>query len=216
MTPLQSSKSSREISFIAVLLLAGATALAQQSSSMQQQSSPAQQQPTPCQSNASSSLANADSSGPSTASFADQSFIEDTLKGNQAQVEMSQLAQQKASSGDVKEFSQHMIQIHTQLNQQLAPLAKQLAVNENQKPSKEAKKEIAQLEQLSGTDFDTAYIQAMVKEQEHSLKEFKSEETAQNPMIQKATKIDEPVLTQHYQILQKIAQTHNVPLDNKE
>lgn len=209
--------SSREISFIAVLLLAGATAFAQQPQNMQQQSSPAQQQqPTPGQSNATSSIANADSSGPSTASFADQSFIEDTLKDNQAQVEMSQLAQQKASSGDVKEFSQHMIQIHTQLNQQLAPLAKQLAVNENQKPSKEAKKEIAQLEQLSGPDFDTAYIQAMVKEQQHSLKEFKSEESAQNPMIQRATKVDEPVLTQHFQILQKIAQTHNVPLDAKE
>lgn len=214
MTPQHSS---REISFIAVLLLAGATAFAQQPQNMQQQSSPAQQQqPTPGQSNATSSIANADSSGPSTASFADQSFIEDTLKDNQAQVEMSQLAQQKASSGDVKEFSQHMIQIHTQLNQQLAPLAKQLAVNENQKPSKEAKKEIAQLEQLSGPDFDTAYIQAMVKEQQHSLKEFKSEESAQNPMIQRATKVDEPVLTQHFQILQKIAQTHNVPLDAKE
>jgi putative membrane protein len=214
MTPQHSR---REISFIAVLLLAGATAFAQQPQNMQQQSSPAQQQqPTPGQSNATSSIANADSPSPSGPNFADQSFIEDTLKDNQAQVEMSQLAQQKASSGDVKEFSQHMIQIHTQLNQQLAPLAKQLAVNENQKPSKEAKKEIAQLEQLSGPDFDTAYIQAMVKEQQHSLKEFKSEESAQNPMIQKATKIDEPVLTQHFQILQKIAQTHNVPLDAKE
>jgi putative membrane protein len=209
-------QSSREISFIAILLLAGATAFAQQPQpGGAQQSSPAQQQPGQAN-NPNSALANADASGPSTPNFADQAFVEDTLKDNQALLQMSQLAQQKASSGDVKEFSQHMIQIHTQLNQQLAPLAKQLDVSANQKPSKQEKKEIAQLEQLSGPDFDTAYIQAMAKEQQHSLKEFKNEESAQNPMIQKATKIDEPVLTQHFQILQKIAQTHNVPLDAKE
>jgi putative membrane protein len=205
-----SIRQSTEISFVAVLLLAGATAFAQQPNSMQQQQTPAQQQTTPGQPN--SSLPGADTSAPSTPNFADQAFVEDTLKNNQAQVQMSQLAQQKASSGDVKDFSQRMIQIHTQLNQQLVPLAKQLDVSQNQKPSKEQKKEIAQLEQLSGPDFDTAYLQAMAKEQEHSLKQFKSEQSAQNPMIQKAAKMDEPVLTQHYQILQKIAQTHNVTI----
>jgi putative membrane protein len=201
-----SIRQSTEISFAAVLLLAGAAAFAQQP----QQQQPAQQQPTPSQTN--SSLASPDSSAPSTPNFADVSFVEDTLKNNDAQVQMSQLAQQKASSGDVKEFSQRMIQIHTQLNQQLVPLAKQLDVSQNQKPSKQQKKEIAQLEQLSGPEFDTAYLQAMAKEQEHSLKQFKGEESAQNPMIQKAAKMDEPVLTQHYQILQKIAQSHNVTI----
>ena len=148
--------------------------------------------------------------------YADQAFVENMLKNNDAQIQMSQLAQQKASSGDVKDFSQRMIEIHTQLNQQLAPLAKQLDVNQNQKPSKEQKKEIAQLEQLSGTDFDSAYLQAMAREQAHSLKQFKSGESLQNPSIQKAAKVDEPVLDQHYQILQKLAQTHNVTLDAKE
>ena len=201
-----SIRQSTEISFAAILLLAGAATFAQQP----QQQQPAQQQPTPSQTN--SSLASPDSSAPSTPNFADVSFVEDTLKNNDAQVQMSQLAQQKASSGDVKEFSQRMIQIHTQLNQQLVPLAKQLDVSQNQKPSKQQKKEIAQLEQLSGPEFDTAYLQAMAKEQEHSLKQFKGEESAQNPMIQKAAKMDEPVLTQHYQILQKIAQSHNVTI----
>jgi putative membrane protein len=209
-----SIRHSTQISFVAVLLLAGATAVAQQPTSMQQQQTPAQQQTTPGQPN--SPLPTADTSTPSMPNFSDQAFVEDTLKNNQAQVQMSQLAQQKASSGDVKEFSQRMVQIHTQLNQQLVPVAKQLDVNQNQKPSKEQKKEIAQLEQLSGAEFDTAYLQAMAKEQEHSLKQFKSEETAHNPMLQKAAKIDEPVLTQHYQILQRIAQTHNVTIASVE
>jgi putative membrane protein len=200
-------QSRREIFFLAVLLLASTTAFAQMGG--MHQSMPAQPQP------ASNSTPANDNTSSYTPSPADQSFVEDTLKANQAQVEMSQMAQQKAFSGDVKAFSQNMIQIHTQLNRQLTPLAKQLQVNENQKPSKQEKKELAQLEQLSGQDFDTAYLQAMAKEQEHSLKEFKSAESTQNPMIQRTTKLDEPVLTQNYQILQKIAETHNVTLESK-
>ena len=202
-------QSRREISFLAVLLLASTTAFAQMGGGMHQ-SAPAQpQQPTP------DNTATNDNANPSMPSLADQSFVEDMLKANQTQVEMSQLAQQKAFSGDVKVFSQNMIQVHTQLNQQLVSLAKQLQVSETQKPSKQEKKELDQLQQLSGQDFDTAYLQAMAKEQEHSLKEFKNEESTQNPGLQRTAKADEPVLTQNFQILQKIAETHNVPLDAK-
>lgn len=203
------------ISFLAILAFAGTTAFAQQSAMQQQQpSTPAPQTP----GQAAAPSPNADASGPpsGTPNFADQAFIEDILKNNDTQVQLSQLAQQKAASGDVKDFSQKMIDIHTKFNQQLAPIAKQLDVNENQKPSKQQKKEIAALEQLSGPDFDSAYLQAMAREQSQSLKAFKSHENAQNPNIQKTAQMDEPILTQHYQILQKIAQSHNVTLASND
>ena len=128
-------KSRTKISFLPILLLAGATAFAQQSATQQQQpSTPTPQTP----GQAATPTANPDAVGPTSApNYADQAFVEDTLKNNDTQVQLSQLAQQKASSGDVKDFSQKMIQIHTQLNQQLAPLAKQLDVNQSQKPSKQ-------------------------------------------------------------------------------
>jgi putative membrane protein len=152
----------------------------------------------------------------STPSYADQSFIQDALKSNQIQIQASQLAQQKASSGDVKEFSDRMLQIHNQLNTQLAPFAKMLQVNTDPKPSKNDRQELAKLDQLSGSDFDTAYMQLMAREQQHTLKKFKSEESAPNPNIQKLAKADDPVLDQNFQILQKVAQSHNIPLDDKD
>jgi putative membrane protein len=203
------------MSFLATLLFAATAASAQQPSMPQ---SSAAVQPDPGQPKTALSRMDNDSTGhaPSTPNYADQSFVEDMLKNNEAQVQMSQLAQQKASYSDVKEFGVRMIEIHTKLNEQLAPLAKQLDVNQNPKPSKEQKKEIAQLEQLSGTDFDHAYLQAMAREQAHSVKQFKHAQSATNPYIQKAGTTDEPVLDQHYQILQKIAQTHNVTLAANE
>lgn len=146
-------------------------------------------------------------------SFADQAFVRTTLEGSAAEAQMSQLAEQKSSSSDVKQYGQHMVQIHQQLTHQMQPIAKKLGVNENPKPTKKEKKEIDALKTLSGPSFDQAYIQAMAKNQQHDVKTFKTEEqAAQDPMVQEVAKMDEPVFTEHLQVLQQIAQAHNVTI----
>lgn len=200
----------------AVLPWACAAAMAQQPGGAQQSPSTPQQQPTPNGPGGAGNpaMANVDQ-GPQQ-SPADQMFVHDTMEGNDAQVAMSQLAQQKSSSQDVQQFGQKMVQIHSELNDQLRPAAKQLGVDEPKGPSKKEKQEIAKLETLSGPDFDTAYIQAMAKQQQHDLKGFKDEASSgQNPNIQQAAKQNEPVLTEHFQVLQKLAQAHNVTLESK-
>ncbi len=147
-----------------------------------------------------------------TPSYADQSFLEDIFQSDQLQIQASQMAPDKAYSGDVKEFSKNAITVQTQLTAQLTPLGKQMQVSPNQKPSKKERKELAQLAQLSGTNFDTAYVQLMAKAQQRILKEFKSEGSGPNPTMQKLVKDDGPVLTQNYQVLLKIADSHNIPL----
>jgi len=145
--------------------------------------------------------------------YSDVVFVEDTIQDNNTEVQMSQLAQTKSQSPDVQQFGQKMVQIHNALNDQLKPAAKQLGANDSKEPSKKEKQQIAQLASLSGPDFDTAYIMAMAKEQQKTLRAFKDEENnAQSPGLQQAAKADEPVLTQHYEILQKLAQAHNVTI----
>ncbi|HVU47897.1 MAG TPA: DUF4142 domain-containing protein [Terracidiphilus sp.] len=147
--------------------------------------------------------------------IADQAFVRETMEGDNAQVAMSQLAQEKSTSPDVKQFGQKMVQIHTELNEQLKPAAKQLGVDEPKGPSRKQKQEITKLQALSGPDFDTAYIQAMAKQQQHDLKQFKNEsESGQSPGVQMAAKQDAPILAQHYQVLEKLAQVHNVTLES--
>lgn len=212
--------SCKTLSLLTALLLSAPPALTQQGAGMgmQQQVPQTTQQPVPGQPAApGSDLApNAPSTQPSAPSFADQMFVKDALDDNQAQIDISQLAQQRSPSDDVKQFSQKMVRIHTQLDTQLEPLAKQLDVSSPKKPSRKEKKEIARLELLSGQEFDAAYLQDMAKEQQHSLKEFRTEESAKNPLMQKVAKLDEPVLSQHFQILEKLAQAHNVALDSSK
>lgn len=207
-------QSSNTLSLItALFVLAGGMALAQTPG--MQPGSPTGQQPTPGQAGPNGSYPDAASPG-SQASYADQSFLKDTLKDDQVQVQMSQMAQQKSTSDDVKTFSQNMIKIHTELDNQLKPLVKKFAISETQKPTKKEKEQIAKLETLSGPDFDAAYLQAMAIEQQHTLKEFKEEAAgAQNLAIQNTAKADEPTLSQNFQVLQKLAQAHNVTIEDK-
>ncbi|HEY1650010.1 MAG TPA: DUF4142 domain-containing protein [Terracidiphilus sp.] len=216
-----SRRSSKGILLIAAsaLWMCGA-ALAQQTpgggSSGGMQSAP-NQQPMPGQANSPSTGLPDSANQPSQQAAGDQMFVHDTMEGNDAQVQMSQLAQDKASTPDVKQFGQKMAQIHTELNSQLEPAAKQLGVSEPKGPSKKAKKAIERLQALSGPDFDTAYLQAMAKQQQHDLKEFDNEaKSGQNPNVQQAAKQDEPILSEHYQVLQKLAQTHNVTLESQK
>lgn len=149
--------------------------------------------------------------------YVDQGFLKKTFESSKAQEQMGQLAAQKSQSDDVKQFGQKMAQIHSQLDNQLQPIAKQLGINEPKSPSKKDKQQIAKLEALSGPQFDTAFIQAMAKDQQSSLKDFQTEEKdGRDPNAQKAAQLDEPVLSQHLQILEKIAQAHNVPVETSD
>lgn len=149
-------------------------------------------------------------------SFADQAFVRKTLEDNQAQVQMGELAAQKSSSEDVKQFGEKMAQVHEQLSAQMKPVAQKLGVSQPKEPSKKEKQEIEELQSLSGADFDTAFIKAMMKEQQSDLKDFKSEaQSAQDPAVQQLAKLDAPVLSQHLQILEHLAQAHNVTMESK-
>ncbi len=142
--------------------------------------------------------------------FADQSFLRKTLEDNVAQEQMGQLAAQKSQSEDVKEVGQKMVQVRQQLTNQIMPLARKLGVSQPKQPSKKDREEIQNMQTLSGPDFDAAFLRAMLREQKSDLKDFQDEERSQDPNMQRLAKIDEPVLTDHLQILERIAQSHNV------
>lgn len=142
--------------------------------------------------------------------FADQSFLRKTFEDSLAQEQMGQLASQKSQSADVKELGQKMVLIRQQLTNQIMPLAKKLGVSQPNEPSKKDRQEIDKMRALSGPDFDAAFLRAMLKNQRTDLKDFQDEERSQNPNMQRLAKMDEPVLTDHLQIMQHIAQSHNV------
>lgn len=226
---MSSHAGKRVLAVFSAALLAGGMAMAQQSQpqpgmggGQQQSPTPGQQPGAPGEPGGASGPGAYPGSGPQgtqgsmSQSYADQSFVTKALSNSAAEGQMSELAAQKSPSPDVKQYGQKMVKIHSELSQQLQPVAQMLGVKGDQKPSKKDKKAIDQLKTLNGSAFDQAYIKAMANDQKHDVKSFKDEENAaQSPTIKKAAQMDEPVLSQHLQIVEQLAQNHNVTIASK-
>lgn len=94
----------------------------------------------------------------------DQLFARQFLIGGAAEVELGKLAGRKASSQAVKDFAKRMVDDHSRANERMDGLARSNRAdrtrNANADPDAAAVR--AQLEKLSGAEFDAAYIAAQV------------------------------------------------------
>lgn len=141
----------------------------------------------------------------------DKAFVRDALQGGMADVQLGQLAVEKGSSDDVKQFGQKMVADHSKLGDQMKVVAAQLGVNSPDGPSKKDKALYAKLQGLSGKDFDNAYITAMVKDQKKNAQSFTAEaHQSQNPAVQQTAQQGAQVIDQNLQMIDQIAESHNL------
>lgn len=88
----------------------------------------------------------------------DREFIRMAAEGNNAEIQTSQLALQKAADQSVRQYAQRMITEHTQANQRLASIAARYGVTLPTAPGPLHVAIAQQLNQLSGAQFDRAYM----------------------------------------------------------
>ena len=110
-------------------------------------------------------------------SAADSKFIHEAAAGGMAEVELGRLAADKASSPDVKQFGQRMVDDHGKANDELKSLASQKGVTLPSSPDAAQKSTQARLSKLSGDAFDRAYMQDMVKDHDKDVAAFKRAST---------------------------------------
>lgn len=111
---------------------------------------------------------------------ADSSFIREALAGNLQEVRLGKLAEQKATNPAVKQFAQRMVTDHTTMGNQWTALAASngLPLKPGADPAQEA--EAARLEQLSGAEFDRAYMTSMIQDHRHDVEIFQSQGPSAN------------------------------------
>lgn len=155
---------------------------------------------------------------PTGQNFVDQAFVAKALEGGAAEVELGQLAEQKSQSNDVKQFAAKMVSEHQQMDDKwFKPVAKQIGASEPKGPSKKDKKLIEKLQGLSGQQFDNEYIQTMVKDHRQDLKDFQNEaQMAQDPNVKQIAQQGADLTQKHLQMIEQIAQAHNVPVEGKK
>ena len=106
---------------------------------------------------------------------ADKTFVEKAAVGGMAEVQLGNLAQQKAASDQVKQFAARMVTDHTKANDELKRIASKKGVQLPSSLDKKHQSDMDRLQKMSGADFDKAYMSHMVDDHKQDVAEFKKE-----------------------------------------
>jgi putative membrane protein len=136
----------------------------------------------------------------------DKEFVMKAAMGGMAEVQMGQMAAEKASNKDVKAFGQRMVADHSKANDQLKQLATVKGLALPTEIGEEHKKAADHLAGLSGKAFDKAYMTHMVDDHQKDVAEFQKESTSgQDADLKGWAGATLPTLQEHLTIAQATA-----------
>lgn len=167
-----------------------------------------------------------DSMKSSTIGSSDKKFIMEAAHGGMMEVELGKLGVDKASSPDVKQFAQRMVDDHSKANDELMQLASQKGItlshadhqammsqtssgtssaDKDHQAMMKAQGMKDKLSKLSGADFDREYMSMMVKDHVKDVKEFEDASTKAKDADLKAWAAKTlPTLREHLQMARDV------------
>ncbi len=136
---------------------------------------------------------------------ADKTFIKDATEGSLAEVNFAKLALQKSQDPNVRKFAEKMIKDHEKLITDMKPFEAKYHVYPSGTPIMDHAK-YQELKMKSGTDFDRAYVEAMVKDHNDDLQKFINEENSTaDPDLKATVAKGAAVVREHTMMIDDIA-----------
>ncbi|HUH93360.1 MAG TPA: DUF4142 domain-containing protein [Casimicrobiaceae bacterium] len=112
----------------------------------------------------------------SSLSQGERRFIEQAAQGGMAEVEMGQLAEQRAQSPEVRAFGQRMVRDHSEADAKLDQIAGSKGVSIPAGLDEKAQSQYDRLQKLAGARFDREYMATMVSDHEKDIADFAEQE----------------------------------------
>ena len=138
----------------------------------------------------------------------DTEFAVTAADGGMLEVQPAQLALTKASSPKVKEFAQTMVDDHSKANEELKKLAQTKNITLPTTLSEENQKDYDDIAKKSGTEFDEAYCEFMVKDHKDDLDKFKkAADKAEDADLKSWAAGKVPVLEHHLSMAEEMENT---------
>jgi putative membrane protein len=118
------------------------------------------------------------------ASHADeQAFIKEAVQSNLAEVQLGELAAQRAANEAVRKFGDTVRTDHKAALLRTTNIAKSLKIEPPTEPSTEARGFYEGLSQLSGSEFDAAFVSFMVSAHEAEIANYSRNASSDNDAI---------------------------------
>lgn len=138
----------------------------------------------------------AERTGPSTAQNltpAESRFVQEALESGRHEVELAQMALNRGTATDVKQFAQRLVNDHSAANAKLERMAGTPAQSERPKDSASA-----DMAKMTGADFDKAWAKQMVEGHEKSIARFEdAQKIATNAELKTFIDSTLPTLREH-------------------
>jgi putative membrane protein len=141
-------------------------------------------------------------------SNSDYKFAVAATRANTSEVDLGQLAAQKATDPAVRQFAERMVRDHSKANQQLSQILSQKGVTVPTETSSSEQREVDRLQKLNGAEFDKAYIEHMIRDHKKDVKEFeKASQKSEDGDIKAFAANTLPVLQDHLKMAQDLEGT---------
>jgi putative membrane protein len=151
--------------------------------------------------------------GDSVVTGGDLAFMNDAAPGGMAEVELGKMAASKSQNAEVKAFGQKMVEDHSKAGEELKQLATQKKVMLPTDVMPAHKQLMEKLSKLSGADFDSAYVTAMVEAHEKDVAAFENvSKTAADADVKAFATKTLPTLKMHLEMIKGMADKMGVKM----
>ena len=113
----------------------------------------------------------------------EQVFIKDAVQGNLAEVQLGELAAQRSENDAVRKFGETLRTEHQAALKRTTNVAKSLQVEPPTEPSTEARGFYDGLSQLSGSEFDAAFVSHMITAHEAEIAKYSRNASSNNDAV---------------------------------
>lgn len=129
-----------------------------------------------------------------------QDFINEALQGDNSEIMLGLLGQQKGASQATRDFGQMLVNDHMTAKQEVLVVAKSLGVAPTDDPTPEATQERAKLDGLTGGAFDREFASYMTADHKKDIQAFEEEARGSNGPTSALAAKQLPVLRHHLQM----------------
>jgi putative membrane protein len=136
---------------------------------------------------------------------ADGKFIVDVTQNNLFEMQLGQTAAGKAQNSAVRDFGQRMLTEHNRMQDQWSALLTKYGIEYRTTLRPEQEQQMRQLEQLSGREFDRAYMGLMIQEHQNDVSKFQSQgRSAKSAEVRQLVEAGLPALEQHSTLARQV------------
>jgi putative membrane protein len=140
----------------------------------------------------------------------DLPFLREAAAANLMEIRLGELAQKQGGNVGVRQFGRRMVADHTRLEQELSTLVSGSGNTLNATLTPEHYRKINNLQNLSGDEFDRAYMSMMVQDHQTDVSQFETQSrNADSPRVRELASRSLPVLRQHLSYSQQVGRQVN-------